>query len=105
VGSARGQDAARRALARATPGDCRDITARLDAGDPVTRHLLGAPALAAPLDLTRCFGLHLATGPVLDAVVDAFFTAGAEALFAEAERIARDRAARHPPAGTPRGEA
>jgi hypothetical protein len=105
VGSARGQDAARRALARATPGDCRDITDRLDAGDPVTRHLLGAPALAGPLDLTRCLGLRLTAGPVLDAVVDAFFTAGGEALFAEAERIARDRAAQHQQAGTRRGEA
>ena len=30
--------------ALAKPGDCRDITARLDAGDPVTSHLLAAPA-------------------------------------------------------------
>ena len=94
VGSARGQDAARRALA--TPEDCRDITARFDAGDPITGYLLGAPALAGTLDLARCFGLNLADGPVLAAVEDAFFTAAAEALFAEAERIPRDRAARHP---------
>jgi hypothetical protein len=42
---------------------------------------------------------------VLAAVEDAFFTAAGEALFAEAERIARDRAARHPQASTRRGEA
>jgi hypothetical protein len=106
VGSARGQDAARRALARATPEDCRDITARLDAGDPITGYLLGAPALAGTPGLARCFGLSLTDGPVLAAVEDAFFTAAAaEALFAEAERIARDRAARHPQASTRRGEA
>jgi hypothetical protein len=105
VGSARGQDAARRALARATPDDCRDITARLDAGAPITGHLPGAPDLAGTLDLARCFGLNLADGPVLAAVENAFFTAAGEALFAEAERIARDRAAQHPQASTRRGEA
>jgi hypothetical protein len=105
VGSARGQDVARRALARATPGDYRDITARLDAGDPITPCLPGAPDLAGTLDLARCFGLSLTDGPVLAAVEDAFFTAGGEAFFAEAERIARDRAARHPQASTGRGEA
>jgi hypothetical protein len=105
VGSARGQDVARRALARATPEDCRDITARLDAGDPITGYLPGAPDLAGTLDLARCFGLSLTDGPVLAAVEDAFFTADGEALFAEAERIARDRAARHPQASTRRGEA
>ena len=87
------------------PGDCRDIIARLDAGDPVTSHLLGAPALAGTLDLARCFGIHLAAGPVLAAVEDAFFTAAAEALFAEAERIARDRAAQHRGTSRQRGEA
>jgi hypothetical protein len=105
AGSARGQDAARRALARATPEDCRDITARLDAGDPITRHLLGAPALAGTLDLARCFGLSLAAGPVLAAVEDAFFTAGGDALFTEAEHIARERAAQHPGTSSQRGEA
>jgi hypothetical protein len=105
TGRARGQDAAWRALARATPGDCRDIAARLDAGEPVTGHLLGVPALAGPLDLARCFGIHLADGPVLAAVEDAFFTAAGEALFAEAERIARDRAAQHPGTSSQRGEA
>jgi hypothetical protein len=104
AGRARGQDAAQRALARATPGNCRDITARLDAGEPVTGHLLGAPALAGTLDLARCFGINLTAGPVLAAVEDAFFTAAAEALLAEAGRIARDRAARHPGTSSQRGE-
>jgi len=105
VGSARGQDAARRALARATPGDCRDITARLDAGEPITGCLRGVPPLSGVLDLSRCFGVDLAAGPVLAAVEAAFFTAGGEALFAEAERIARDRAARHAGPSSQPGEA
>jgi hypothetical protein len=100
AGSASGQSA----LARATPGDCRDITARLDVGDPASSHLLGAPALSGTLDLARCFGIHLAAGPVLAAVEDAFFNA-AEALLAEAECIARDRAAQHPGTSSQRGEA
>ena len=94
IGAAHGRDAARRALARATPGDCRDITARLDAGDPVTSHLPGTPALSGALDLATCFGISLTAGPVLAAAEDAFFTAADDALFAEAERIARERAAR-----------
>ena len=103
---ARGLDAARRVLARAAPGDCRDITARLDAGDPITSHLLAAPALAGTLDVEHPgFGIHLTAGPVLAAVEDAFFTAAAEALFTEAGRIARDRAAQHPGTSSQRGEA
>jgi hypothetical protein len=105
AGSARGRDAAQRALARATPGDCRDITARLDAGDPIDGYLPGAPALSGTLDLARCFGTSLTPGPVLAAIEDAFFTAGGEALFTEAGRIARDRAAEHPGASSQRGEA
>jgi hypothetical protein len=105
AGSARGQDAARRALARATPGDCRDITARLDAGDPVTGYLLGAPALSGTLDLARCFGIDLADGPVLAAVEDAFFTAGGEAPFTEAGRIARERTAQHAGTSSQHGQA
>jgi hypothetical protein len=42
---------------------------------------------------------------VLAAVEDAFFTAAAEALFAEAERIARARAAQRPGTSSQRGEA
>ena len=68
--------------ALAKPGDCGDITARLDAGDPVTSHLLAAPALAGTPRPSPCFGLHLAAGPVLAAVEDAYFTAAA--LFTEA---------------------
>lgn len=105
TGRARGLDAARRALARATPGDCRDITARLDAGEPVASHLLGAPALSGALDLATCFGIGLTAGPVLAAVEGAFFTAGGEALFAEAERIARERAVQHPGASSQHGQA
>ena len=44
-GAAHGRDAARRALARATPAACRDITARLEAGDPMACDLYGTPAL------------------------------------------------------------
>ena len=43
--------------------------------------------------------------PVLAAVEDAFFTAGGEALFAEAERIARERAAEYPGASSQHGQA
>ena len=87
-----------------SPGDCRDITARLDACDPIASHLFGAPALSGTLDLARCFGIHLAAGPVLAAVEDAFFTA-AEALFAGAECVARDRAVQHPGTSSQRGKA
>ena len=45
IGAAPGRDAARRALARATPAACRDITARLEAGDPMAGDLFGTPAL------------------------------------------------------------
>ena len=41
----------------------------------------------------------------LAAAEDAYFTAAGEAFWAEAERIARDRAAQHPQASTRRGEA
>jgi hypothetical protein len=72
---------------------------------PSPANLLGAPALSGTLDLATCFGLHLTAGPVLAAVEDAFFTAAAEALFAEAGRIARERADRHPGTSSQRGEA
>ena len=105
TGSARGPDAARRALARAAPEDCRDITARLDAGDPITGYLPGVPPLSGVLDLASCFGVSLAAGRVLAEVEAAFFNAGDESLLAEAGRIARDRAAQDPGTSSQRGEA
>ena len=64
------------------------------------RHLLRGPATwpttsASTRPSTR----------VLAAAEDAYFTAAGEAFWAEAERIARDRAAQHPEASTRRSEA
>ena len=89
---ARGLDAARRALA--TPGDCRDITARVDAAIPSPATCSPRPASPAPSTWPAA---SASTCPPARpaAVEDAFFTV-AEALFAEAGRIARDRAAQHP---------
>ena len=42
---------------------------------------------------------------MLAAAEDAYFTAAGEAFWAEAGRIARDRAAQHPQASTRRSEA
>ena len=47
IGAAHGRDAARRALARATPAACRDITARLEAGDPMSTTCTPRPPWAA----------------------------------------------------------
>jgi hypothetical protein len=103
IGAAHGRDAARRAFARATPAACRDITARLDAADPGVYDLFGTPALSGQhgicydtLDLAGDLGLNPACDRVLTAAEDAYFTAAGEAFWAEAERIARDRAAQHP---------
>ena len=47
IGAAHGRDAARRALARATPAACRDIIVLLEAGDPMVRDLYARPRWAA----------------------------------------------------------
>ena len=108
IGAAHGRDAARRALARATPAACRDITARLEAADPMACDLYATPALGGQhgicyeaLDLAGDLGLNPAVDRVLAAAEEAYFTAAGEAFWAEAERIARDRAARHPASQRP----
>jgi hypothetical protein len=112
IGAVHGRDAARRALARATPAACRDITARLDAADPMVYDLYATPALGGQhgicyeaLDLAGDVGLNPAVERVLAAAEDAYFTGAGEAFWAEAERIARDRAAQHPHASSPHSEA
>ena len=104
IGAAHGRDAARRALARATPAACGDITARLDAGDPMVYDLYATPALSGQhgicydtADLAGDLGISPASDRALAAAEDAYFTAAGEAFWAEAERIARDRAAQHQP--------
>ena len=57
------------------------------------------------LDLAGDLGLNPAVERVLAAAEEAYFTAAGEAFWAEAERIARDRAAQHPEASTRRSEA
>ena len=112
VGAAHGRDAARRALARATPAACRDITARLEAADPMVYDLYDTPALSGQhgirydtADLVGDLGLSLDGGSVLRLAEEAYFTAAGEAFWAEAERIAHDRAARHPGTSAQRGRA
>ena len=110
VGAAHGRDAARRALARATPAACRDITARLEAADPMVYDLYDTPALGGQqgirydtADLAGDLGLlldgdlnpALADDSVLRTAEEAYFTAAGEAFWAEAGRIAADRAAQH----------
>ena len=99
IGAAHGRDAARRALAHTTPAACGDITARLDAGDPMVYDLYATPPLSGQhgicygtADLAGDLGLSLAGDRALAAAEDAYFTAAGEAFWAEAERIARDRA-------------
>ena len=74
IGAAHGRDAARRALARAAPAACRDITARLEAGDPMACDLYATPALGGQhgicyeaLDLADDLGLNPAVERVLAA--------------------------------------
>jgi len=104
IGAAHGRDAARRALAHATPAACGGITARLDAGDPMVYDLYATPALSGQhgidyttADLASDLGLSPASDRVLAAAEDAYFNAAGEAFWAEAERIARDRATQHQP--------
>ena len=107
IGAAHGRDAARRALAQATPAACRDITARLKAGDPMIHDLHATPSLSGQhgisydiVDLAGDLGLildgdldpGLADDSVLRMAEEAYFTAAGEAFWAEAERIALDRA-------------
>jgi hypothetical protein len=120
IGAAHGRDAARRALALATPAACRDITARLQASDPPDLFPHAAPALDGEhgisydtADLAGDLGLlldgdlnpALADGSVLRAAEDAYCAAAGEAFRAEAGRIAADRAAQHPGTSSQRGEA
>jgi hypothetical protein len=120
IGAAHGRDAARRALALATPAGCRDITARLEAAGPPDLFPHAAPALDGQhgisydiADLAADLGLllggdldpALADGSVLRAAEVAYCAAAGEAFRAEAGRIARDRAAQDPGAGSQRGEA
>jgi hypothetical protein len=119
IGAAHGRDAARRALALATPADCSDITARLEAGDPMACDLYDTPALGGqhgirydPVDLAGDLGLlldgdlnpALADDSVLRAAEEAYVTAAGEAFWAEAGHIARDRGAQHPATSGQRGE-
>ena len=74
--------------------------------------LFGTPALGGQhgicyeaLDLADDLGLNPAVERVLAAAEEAYFTAAGEASWAEAERIARDRAGEHPEASTRRSEA
>jgi hypothetical protein len=57
------------------------------------------------LDLAGDLGLNRSVERVLAAAEDAYFTGAGEAFWAEAERIARDRAAQHLQASSPRSEA
>ena len=112
VGAAHGRDAARRALALATPAACRDIILLLEAGDPMVYDLYDTPALGGQhgirydtADLAGDLGLLLDGDSVLRTAEEAYFTAAGEAFWAEAERIAADRAAQHPGTSSQRGEA
>ena len=120
IGAVHGRDAARRALARATPAACRDIILLLETGDPMACGLYDMPALGGQhgirydtADLAGDLGLlldgdlnpALADGSVLRTAEEAYFTAAGEAFWAEAEHIARDRAAQHPGTSSQRGEA
>jgi hypothetical protein len=119
IGAAHGRDAARRALARATPAACRDITARLGASDPPDLFPHAAPALDGEhgisydtvnladdlgLILDRDLDPALADGSVLRAAEDAYCAAAGESFRAEAGRIARDRAAQHHGTSSQHGE-
>ena len=90
IGAAHGRDAARRALADATPAACHDITARLAAADPMVYDLYDTPALGGQhgirydtADLAGDLGLlldgdhgpALADDSVLQMAEEAHFTA------------------------------
>jgi hypothetical protein len=119
IGAAHGRDAARRALALATPAACRDITARLEAADLMACDLYYTLALGGQhgirydsADLAGDLGLlldgdlnpALADDSVLRAAEEAYVTAAGEAFWAEAGHIARDRGAQHPATSGQRGE-
>jgi hypothetical protein len=120
IGAAHGRDAARRALAPAAPAACRDIILLLETGDPTARDLYDTPALGGQhgigydtVDMAGDLGLildgdlnpALADDSVLRAAEEAYVTAAGEAFWAEAEHIARDRAAWHPATSSQRDEA
>jgi hypothetical protein len=104
TGDRHGRDAARRALGAATPATCQDITSRLDASDHSVFGLFATPALSGEhgigydlADLAADLGLD----PGDDAMAGAeeiYCTAAGEAFWAEARRIARDRAPQAAPA-------
>ena len=112
IGAAHGRYAARRGLADATAAACHDLITRLDAGDPMVYDLYATPALSGQhgicyttLTLAGDLGLDPADESALTAAEDAYFTAAGEAFWAEVRLIARDRAAWHPHASTPVGQA
>jgi hypothetical protein len=99
---------------------CRDITAWLEAADLMACDLYDTPALGGQhgirydtVDLAGDLGLLLDGDPgpaladdsVLRMAEEAYFTAACEAFWAEAGRIAADRADQHPGTSTQRGEA
>ncbi len=99
IGAGYGRDAARRALGASTPETCQAIVQGLDDGDHMIYDLFPTPALSGEhgiaYDATD-LAADLGAGPGSDALTgaeDAYFTAAGEAFWAEAERIARDRAA------------
>jgi hypothetical protein len=104
IGTGHGRDAARRALAAATPATCQDITSRLDAGDQSVFGMFATPALAGEhgigfdiADLAADLGLD----PGDDAMASAeetYCTAAGESFWDEARSIARDRARQAAPA-------
>jgi hypothetical protein len=104
IGDRHGRDAARRALGTATPATCQDITSRLDAGDQLVFDLFATPALSGEhgigydvADLATDLGLDPGDD-VMTGAEETYCTAAGEAFWAEARRIARDRALQAAPA-------
>lgn len=98
IGTGHGQDAARRALATSAPETCQAIVQHLDDGDYMTCDRFPTPALSGEHGITydaTDLAADLGADPSSDALTDAadaYFAAAGEAFWAEAERIARDRA-------------
>jgi hypothetical protein len=104
IGAAHGRDAARRALGTASRAACQALIARLDAGDPMVYDLHRTPALGGehgisygPADLAADLGVD-PEDDALDDAQQAYATEAGGAFWAEAARIARDRAATGRPA-------
>ena len=111
IGEGDGRDAARRALGASTPETCQAIVKGLDDGDHMVYDMFPTPALSGEhgisydaMDLAADLGLDPDSDAMTDAT-EAYFTAAGEAFWAEAERIARDRAAQHPEASSRRSQA